>query len=148
MWYVPRLPLGLISNPVDMAGDERKLEARLKLVKDIEKRGLLNPLIVLNHQDLRNHKPMWVQLGTNRLWAVRKLGWTHVPAIVTGDWPLDVIEVFPETIDQYFREGKVYYRPSGPRLDGISNILKGEWPSADCGKGVGQNGEDFRDLDI
>jgi hypothetical protein len=55
-------------------------------------------MLVLNHQQMKNsggshlfpdlamviNKPFHLRVGRNRRWALRELGWTHAPAVVTG----------------------------------------------------------------
>jgi len=56
------------------------------LCKDIEKNGLASPLLVLHYanETLIRAVPMSVKVGQNRLRALRKLGWKHVPCIIVG----------------------------------------------------------------
>jgi len=51
-------------------------EKFLELVDSIKEKGLINPLIV------EKRKGMKVELGNNRVWALRQLGYTHAPAVI------------------------------------------------------------------
>jgi hypothetical protein len=51
-------------------------EKFLELVSSIEEKGLINPLVV------EKRKVMKVQVGNNRVWALRQLGHTHAPAVI------------------------------------------------------------------
>ena len=48
----------------------------LKLVTSIEKKGLINPIIVEHGLRLK------VAMGNNRVWAMKHLGHTHIPVVL------------------------------------------------------------------
>lgn len=82
------------------------------LVEDIRANGLVNPLFIENRAP---HK-MWMSAGLNRLKALVEIGWTRVPAIVTGNLPTGVEGVLLTTLSEvqhYFRDGKARLRSDG-----------------------------------
>ena len=107
---------------------EGREEWRLALADNIQKRGLVNPLIVLNHRGDRaaNH---WLMTGTNRHWAISHLGWTHVPCIVTGECEFDPkVKVDPKDLQSYFPDGEVYFGTWGPRLRDVCKPEDYQYP--------------------
>jgi hypothetical protein len=111
------------------------------LLEDIRQRGMVNPLIVLNHRGPGYH-PYAVSTGVNRLWCARQLGWQTVPALVTGPEPQGIAcdSVTWEQAKACFPDGQLYLSDTGnPRIAGYSNFLKGEFPDARGRKGVGQD---------
>lgn len=128
IWYVPDFPLAEInvSEKVPRTGRE---EWRLALAENIRKNGLKNPLIVLNHRDPTSWKPNWLMTGTNRLWALEYLGYTHAPAIVTGKCDqFRKREVPLCELQEYFADGEVYLGTHGPRLRGVCRPEEFEYP--------------------
>ena len=83
IWFVPKFPLDEInfSKRVHKEGSE---VWRPALARNISEQGLVNPLIVLNHRPSAIYEGMWLKTGNNRLWALKYLGWTHAPVIITG----------------------------------------------------------------
>jgi hypothetical protein len=98
IYYVPRFPLEILRYRDLASLDPLGLEWRKALLEDISARGLKCPMLVLNHQQMKNsggshlfpdlamviNKPFHLRVGRNRRWALRELGWTHAPAVVTG----------------------------------------------------------------
>lgn len=87
VWYVPNFPLERLKyTPLENVDGETP--RRLMLAKDIEERGLKNPLLVWNHTPATQRdypRPFYLQLGYNKLWALKHLGRTHAPAFLTMD---------------------------------------------------------------
>lgn len=116
IWYCPEYPVEAIkvSKLVPRQGRE---DWRLSLAKNISERGLVNPLIVLNHRG-PSYKDHWLMTGTNRHWAVVYLGWKTVPCIVTGECEFEPKEKVTD-LQSYFKDGEVYLGTHGPRLRGV-----------------------------
>lgn len=90
------------------------------MASDIEANGLVNPLIVLNHP--RPKCPNnWLMVGTNRLWAVRHLGWKTAPCVVTGacDEPSVELHTWAE-LEAMFKDGQPYQSAYGIALTGTT----------------------------
>lgn len=107
IWYCPSLPLDAI-NASTSVRKEGMEEWRPALAENIRQRGLVNPLIVLNHRDPRRYKLMWLKTGNNRLWALKHLGWATAPCIVTGT--CDHLPKTRVTFDEaktYFKDGEL-----------------------------------------
>lgn len=87
VWLIPEFPLDRLKyTPLeDVQGETPR---RLALADDIEKRGLINPLIVWNHTPSSQRpspRPYYLQLGYNKLWALKHLGRTHARAFLSLD---------------------------------------------------------------
>lgn len=116
VWYVPRYPLDKINHTPRDA--QLRIELRVRLAENIARQGLVNPLIVLNHPRDKC-PPNWLMVGTNRLWAVKSLGWIHAPAIVTGPKPAyESVPVAPSELASYFRDGRPYLSAYGIAITG------------------------------
>lgn len=118
MLYAPLFPVSEIG--FDKTPRPEREAWRLALAADIEAKGLVNPLIILNHP--RPKCPMnWLMVGTNRLWAVRHLGWRHVPAVVTGSCPFPNVEVGSwAELEKLFKDGQPYKSAYGIALTGTT----------------------------
>lgn len=114
LWIVPQFPLRVLGGKLDK--DVSAAPWLLGLKDDIAKtRYLRNPVIVWNHHPLRGKKqPYWLlRAGSNRLWCVEQLGWTHVPAVVSTATPEDAAwidsiggdPVHPSMLEGYFPDG-------------------------------------------
>ena len=129
LWFCPLYPVDSIrvSDKVPREGRENW---RLALAENIQECGLVNPLIVLNHRgDKAEHH--WLMTGTNRLWAVRHLGWERVPVIVTGECEFEPkVKVELEDLQSYFKDGEVYIGAYGPRLRGVCKPEDYVYPQA------------------
>lgn len=91
---------------------------RRGLAADIARRGLLNPLIILNHPR-RKCRDWWLMVGQNRLAAVKALGWETVPAVVTGSCPYPAQELESwEDVLLFFRDGEPYLSEYGIAVRG------------------------------
>ena len=115
IWFCPEYPVEAIKVSTRVLREGRE-EWRLALAENIQECGLVNPLIVLNHRGDRaaDH---WLMTGTNRHWAITKLGWSHVPCIVTGECEFEPkVKVDPKDLQSYFPDGEVYLGTWGPRL--------------------------------
>lgn len=105
IWYCPEFPVGAINFSKKVFRPDWD-HYRPGLLENIKENGLINPLILLNHRPVEQYESMWLKTGNNRMWAIRELGWTHVPAIVTGECPFEPKEkVEPEDLPKYFRDG-------------------------------------------
>lgn len=127
IWYCPEYPVSKInsSKKVDRTGRE---DWRRALAENIREHGLANPLIILNHRPPK-FEARWLMTGTNRLWAIKHLGWETVPAIVTGNCDVEPrFPVEPEELQTYFRDGEVYFGTHGPRLRGVCKPEDYEYP--------------------
>lgn len=131
MFYAPLFPVPEIN--FDHTPRPEREAWRLALAADIEANGLVNPLIVLNHP--RPKCPdMWLMVGTNRLWAVRHLGWKHVPAVVTGACPYPNVEVGTwEELQNLFKDGQPYKSAYGIALQNTTPPESGDYPA--CSRG-------------
>lgn len=64
------------------------------LVKDIDKNGLMNPILVHNQTaPTDENTPNRVAHGSNRFRAIKRLGWKYIPCLIVGQLP------------SYFRKG-------------------------------------------
>lgn len=111
VWFVPHYPIGAILHGKELDFAQQRI-IRASLAVDIGKQGLLNPIIVWNHEPERfDH---YCMQGQNRLAALKILNWKYVPVIATGkcmvgektalDW---------EAIQTYFLDGIVNVRSDG-----------------------------------
>jgi hypothetical protein len=127
VFYVPELPLHLIRH--DQSAKGWRKAYREALMADIDRRGLINPLIVLNHP--RPKCPnMWLMVGQNRLWAIRRLGWAAAPAVVTGACPVPAQEVGSwEELRALFKDGEPYLSPYGIAIRNATRPECFEYPA-------------------
>lgn len=79
---------------------------RPALADNIREQGLVNPLIILNHRG-EGYTTKYLKTGNNRLWALKELGWTHVPCIVTGSCDHPCIKVTLKEAESYFKDGRL-----------------------------------------
>lgn len=117
VWYVERFPIAAI-NHTPAPSAQHRVPLRVALAENIAKQGLINPLIVLNHPRDKC-RPNWLMVGTNRLWALKYLGWTHAPAVVTGpepEYPSKALA--PADVPAYFKDGRPYLSAWGIGLTG------------------------------
>ena len=102
---------------------ERALPWRVGLLESIRKEGLRHPILVYGHspkgrfnldrwpQDEGRDRNMYVAFGTNRYWALKKLGWTHMPVILSykGKPPFDGARLItPHEFKSYAPEGRIF----------------------------------------
>lgn len=124
IYYVPQFPLEILRYRDLYEKDPLGREWRDNLKADIVARGLKCPLMVVNHQMMRNSggspvfphlamiipKPFHLRVGRNRRWALRELGWTHAPALVTGpvlpEWASELISS-PERLQAVWTDGDI-----------------------------------------
>lgn len=106
IWYCLEYPLDEInfSTKVHKVGSD---EWRPALAKNISEQGLVNPLIVLNHRDPQRYKERWLKTGNNRLWALKNLGWTHAPCLVTGICDHPAKKVNLQEANSYIKDGEL-----------------------------------------
>jgi hypothetical protein len=144
LWYCATYPVDQLSaGPTELTHRAPYLPA---LLEHIRQHGLINPLIVLNHRDPAAFVPRTVMTGTNRLWAVRQLGWRTVQALVTGrvDDVLQFVTPVPlrnlQDAQRFFKDGELYMSASGnPRIRGFANFTRGEFPDVRGRQGLGQD---------
>lgn len=115
IWYCPQLPLKLLRYRDLEALDPLGNGWRKALLEDVKQRGLVCPLLVLNHQHtdpelkLLLPKPYFLRVGRNRRWAIEKLGWTHAPCIVTGECEYECTEITtPEQLKAVWTDGRLH----------------------------------------
>ena len=108
IYYCPEYPIEAI-NASDKIVKEGMDEYRPALAKNIAEQGLVNPLIILNHRDPERYKERWLKTGNNRLWALKHLGWTHVPVIITGKCDYPCTKVTLEEANEYCKDGDLVY---------------------------------------
>lgn len=120
IWYCPEFPVGAINfSKIVFRPDWDHY--RPGLLENIKENGMVNPLILLNHRPIERYKPMWLKCGNNRMWAIRELGWSHVPVIITGECPYEPKEkVEPENIQNYFKDG--YAIIDETKMGGVGSI--------------------------
>jgi hypothetical protein len=122
IYWVPQFPLEILRYRDLSEKDPLGRDWRTALMNDIAKRGLKCGLLVMNHQMMRNgagqpifhdlaqvvNKPYHLRVGRNRRWALRELGWTHAPVLVTGpvrpEWEVELITT-PERLQQVWNDG-------------------------------------------
>ena len=130
IWYCPLYPVKAIRASMKVPREGRE-DWRIALAENIQRCGLVNPLIVLNHRDPKNYEHHWLMTGTNRLWAVQHLGWERVPVIVTGECEFEPkVKVDPKDLQSYFKDGEVYLGTWGPRLRNVCKPEDYEYPTA------------------
>lgn len=120
LYFVPEFPVKLLRYRDLEAKDELGRGWRQALLEDIEQRGMQCPLLVLNHQQMRNaggqaiypdlamvvNKPWHLRVGRNRRWAIEKLGWKTAPCVVTGH--ISDLDVEAELITTPERLGEIW----------------------------------------
>jgi hypothetical protein len=127
VFYCPELPLNLVRH--DQSPKGWKKAYRLALMDDIERRGLVNPLIVLNHPRPKC-KSMWLMVGQNRLWALKRLGWQTAPAVVTGTCPEAAREITSwDELRALFKDGEPYLSPYGIAIRNATRPECFEYPA-------------------
>lgn len=120
MWYCPEFPLDRLRYRDLDALDPLGRTWRRAMQADIAKRGMRVPLLVWNHQDqfidLAQiiNKPYHLRVGRNRLWAIKDLGWTHAPAVVSGrcEFPCEQITT-EERLRELWPDGHISVEPQG-----------------------------------
>jgi hypothetical protein len=136
IWYIPEFPLARLKyTPLeDVEGETPR---RLALAEDIERRGLLNPLIVWNHSPSGQRpspRPYYLHFGYNKLFALKKLGRTHARAFLT----LDVGRApefpcmgcpSPRVMIDEFHDGTLVLGQNGPVFKDVTSIVNWELPA-------------------
>jgi hypothetical protein len=135
VWYCPEFPLDRLRyrdlSKLDPIGDTWRFPLR----DDIKARGMRVPLLVWNHQSadptLRMifNKPYHLRVGRNRMWAIKDLGWTHAPAIVTGscEFPCEQI-LTEEQLGAYWPDGHISVEPQGINVYNKTNPTNFVYP--------------------
>src|SRR5688572_25270548 len=118
VWFVRRVPVESIRGGKPVPSLVAKEIWFPPLLSDIEERGLQNPLLIVSHHPRTDREHQWIRVGMNRLCAVKALGWSHAPCIVTGcidKWeipkgkPIVLQGVLLETVEEvnsYFVGGR------------------------------------------
>lgn len=112
VYFCRYVPVDLINYREPVASLSDKNDWFPALVADIRANGLVNPLFIEN----RDPHSMWMSAGLNRLKALLEIGWTRVPAIITGQLPAGAEGVLLETLGEvqhYFRDGRARLRSDG-----------------------------------
>jgi hypothetical protein len=136
VWLIPEFPLARLKyTPLeDVEGETPR---RAALAADIEKRGLLNPLIVWNHTPSGQRpspRPYFLHVGYNKLFALKLLGRTHARAFLT----LDVGRApefpcmgcpSPRVMIDEFRDGTLVLGQNGPVFKDVTSIVNWELPA-------------------
>lgn len=107
LWYVKDFPVGAINYSKKVYRPDWDIW-RPSLKENIEKNGLLNPLILWNHRNPKAYKKMWLKVGNNRLWAIKELGWVTVPCIIQGPCDYEP-KTFVFNPQVYFKDGTVSF---------------------------------------
>lgn len=136
LWYIKDFPLERLKH-TPLEDVEGETPRRLALAADIEKRGLLNPLIVWNHTPSGQRpspRPYYLHFGYNKLWALKKLGRTHARAFLTLD-PGRAPEFpcmgcpSPRSMVDHFHEGTLVLGFNGPVFKDVTSIVNWELPA-------------------
>jgi hypothetical protein len=136
LWLIPEFPLDRLKfTPLeDVEGETTR---RVALCEDIERRGLLNPLIVWNHTPSGQRgspRPYYLHFGYNKLWCLKRLGRTHARAFLT----LDVGRApefpcmgcpSPRVMIDEFHEGTLVLGFNGPVFKDVSSIANWQLPA-------------------
>ena len=127
VYFVDQVPLAALTFQSLLASDYANEEWLTGLSNNIAKQGLVNPLLVYNHGE---HK-LWIAIGNSRYMAIKMLGWEHVPCVVTGTVPSELLAIplrTPEEIQARFRDGHVRFRTDGITLGGTTPPEKRKYP--------------------
>lgn len=134
LWYCQNYPIEAIkfSHKTDRSG---RFQVYAALAVDIRANGLLNPLMLLNHRPKDQFIDHYCMQGLNRLQAMKLLGWSTVPCIVTGGCEFEPkVQVAPEDLHKYFFDGTVIFRDSGtfqrPHLINVTLPQTYKYPAA------------------
>ena len=111
-WFIRHFPVDLLVGHSDV-DTRHNAPWFAEFQADIEKNGLASPLLVNNRQDA--NPAYYIAAGNNRLQAIRRLGWTHVPIVVFGKDPQGVATPLPtyEDVQAMMGDGIV-----GVKMDG------------------------------
>lgn len=136
VWYVHEFPLAWLKyTPLeDVTGETPR---RLALMKDIEKRGLLNGLIIWNHTPSGQRgspRPYFLHQGYNKLYALKRLGRTHARAFLTMN--PGIAPEFPcrgcptkDDMRDCFGDGTLVLGQEGPVFKGVASIDNYQLPA-------------------
>ena len=133
--YCPEFPLERLRYRDLWELDELGRAWREALRDDIKERGIRTPLLVWNHHLTDPHvkhlskKPYLLMNGRNRMWALRSLGHTHAPAIVSGEceYPAEPLKNAEEVL-QYWPDGHMVVKEHGIEVTGKTNPKRHEYP--------------------
>jgi hypothetical protein len=104
IWYIEKLPLERFT----IVASHTQMHTWLVALKDdIEKRGMLSPLLVSNEEK----RPYYIRHGNNRIQCLGLLEWTHAPCLSFG-LPPDVPAVKMKNLaecQEYLRDGIIGY---------------------------------------
>lgn len=145
IWFVPEFPLEILRWRDLGVLDPLGLPWRTALVEDIRKRGVKCPMFVCNHQMMRNaagqplfadlamvvNKPFHLRVGRNRRWALRQLGYTHCPALVTGDLAPEMqgqLIGTPDSLQRVWPDGHVRVEKEMIYITGKADASEYEYP--------------------
>jgi hypothetical protein len=142
IWYCPNYPIEAINYSVKTDRSERR-KLRDALAVDIRENGLVNPLIILNHRPLHRFRDHYVMQGLNRLEALRSLGWSTIPCIVTGECEHEPkVLVARGDLQAYFFDGTIIFKYWGseikrdyferPHVTGVTLPETYKYPTSEC----------------
>jgi len=133
--YVEEFPLDKLRYKDLWELDELGRPWREALRDDIKERGMRTPLIVWNHHMGNPHlqhmskKPYILMNGRNRMWALVSLGYTHAPAIVSGECEYPSIEIRNASeLRPYWSDGTLMVTNKGLEVFGKTDPRKREYP--------------------
>lgn len=127
IWFCPEYPIEAIKSSTRTNRTGRE-ELRTALAEDIRENGLVNPIVVLNHRV--GYMDHYCMQGLNRLEALKILGWSTVPCIVTGECefaPKSAVD--RNQLQEYFLDGTVVEGDYGPKLINTVPPETCEYPS-------------------
>lgn len=133
--YCEEFPLNKLRYKDLWAVDEAGRPWRAALRDDIKERGMRTPLIVWNHHledPMLRHmskKPYILMNGRNRMWALIDLGYTHAPAIVSGECEYPSIELAnADELRRYWPDGTLIVTDKGLEVSGKTVPTKYIYP--------------------
>lgn len=127
-WYCPQYPLGALTPSSDF--HPVAVAARPALRDNIDKYGMVNPLIVWNMEPSKWWGNEFIGTGNNRYYCLKELGWTHAPAVVQGECPYEPkVEIPVEELPSYFKDGEPWIADDGRlRMKGVCLPQRKEFP--------------------
>lgn len=131
IFYCEKFPVGEINFSTKFY-HEGSEEWRPALADNIREHGLVNPLYMVNDRG-PHYAQLWLKTGNNRLWAIKSLGWSHVPVIITGSCPHPCKKITVKEANALLGDGYFVWemRHWGMSLElkGMCLAADGEYPS-------------------
>ena len=127
-WYCPEYPVSALNPSTDH--HPGAIKARPALKENIQKYGMVNPLIVWNMEPARWWGKEFIGTGNNRYYCIKELGWGTVPAVVQGVCPYEPKEpISLLDLPDYFKDGYPIIRDDGRlRMEGVTLPQRFEFP--------------------